>query len=78
MENLRIFIAVIFTFYLAGCSSSDDSDPGNPEPKRTEIIMETPTQNEDINWDNAKLVFSEEFDGSSVVEDFWNFEIKFK
>lgn len=73
--NLKgIFLSTTFILFLLGCSSSDDGDPGNSEVKRTEINMPLPTGNADINWNNAELVWSEEFGKSTLIDDIWNLE----
>ncbi len=64
-------VVLILNLFLLGCSSTDDSS--EPVPGRIKIIMETPI-NSDIDWNKAELVWNEEFNGSTNLDDIWAFE----
>src|SRR5690606_30181947 len=69
----RIFLIVTLSFSLVGCSSDDDA---NDEPvlERTKIIMDSPTPSENIDWNNVKLVWSQEFNNNTSFGENWIFE----
>jgi beta-glucanase (GH16 family) len=70
----EIVAVLILNLFLLGCSSNDDSS--EPVPERTQIIMETPINSEIIDWNKAELVWNEEFNESTILEDIWAFEGK--
>jgi len=68
----EIVVALILSLFLLGCNKSDDpNDPGTV-PERTKITMETPIDS-DIDWNNVKLVWSEEFNESTILDDIMAF-----
>lgn len=71
----EIVVILILNLFFLGCSSTDDSNDPEPVPEIAEIIMEIPV-NSDIDWNKAELVWNEEFNGSTILEDIWAFESK--
>lgn len=79
MEKLRfntVLLAVTISFILLSCDSSDDTKD-DVRTERTKIKMEFPSKAsfDDYNWNNAELVWSEEFD--YFFKDNWIFESNF-
>lgn len=56
-------------FIIVGCSKSYDDDSSF---KRTEIVMENPSDERDIDWKNADVVWSENFDQSKLSNAHWS------
>ncbi len=71
----EIVVVIILNLFLLGCSSTDDSSDPEPVQERTKITMETPG-NSDIDWSDVELVWSEEFNESTVLDEIWVFEPK--
>ena len=71
----RILVVTLITLLLAGCSSTDDSTDSEPVLERTKITME-PTGNVDVDWETATMVWNEEFNETTVLDDIWVFESK--
>ncbi|UJH91736.1 glycoside hydrolase family 16 protein [Antarcticibacterium sp. 1MA-6-2] len=69
----RAIVVVILNTVLLGCSSSDDSEEPEPLQERIRVKMPIPDEG-DIDWSNVELVWNEEFDGSTKLEDIWFFE----
>ena len=69
----KVIVVAVLNLSLLGCSSKDDSE--NPEPlqERIEVIMHIPDDG-DVDWSNVEMVWNEEFDGSSKLDDIWFFE----
>lgn len=63
-----LFLSVILT----GCSSDDSGDSETIE-KRTVITMQPPANGE-VNWNDVKMVWNEEFSDPSKLNDIWTFE----
>lgn len=72
----KVIIVAAVHMLLVGCSSNDD-DSGEPEPvqERTKVTMDIPADG-DVDWNNVELVWKEEFDGSTKLDDLWFFESK--
>jgi len=73
----RILLAVALSFIAVSCDSS--SDAANDDVislERTIITMEIPSQAnlENYNWNNATLVWAEEFRNKDSFKDNWVFE----
>ena len=71
----ELVAVLILNFFLLGCSTTDDSSDVEPVPERIKITMEAPG-NRDIDWNNVKLVWNEEFNESTILGDIWAFEPK--
>lgn len=69
----EIAVAIISIFVLAGCSSDDDSKDPDPVQDRTKITMDIP-DNGEIDWNNVKMVWNEEFNSTANLDDIWVFE----
>ncbi len=72
----RILLAVTLSFILVSCDSSDDAKEDDISTERTKIRMEIPSQGnlDNYNWNNAKLVWSQEFRDNNSFKDNWFFE----
>lgn len=75
-KSNSLFLALFFMIF--GCSESDSQEPvttANPEPE-TEApevsIVKDP--DDDDYWDDAELIWSDEFEGTSVSAENWVFE----
>ncbi len=72
----RLFLFLLLHIFFYGCSS-DNPTPEEPNTERTEIVMEMPGGNgsrDDINWENASLVWRGDFDNSTSFKSNWAFE----
>lgn len=69
----KIVLALILTALFFGCSSNDDSGDSEIDEKRTIIEMDIPVDN-DIDWNDVKIVWNEEFQESTNLDDTWNYE----
>ncbi len=70
----EIMAAFILSLFLSGCSSNDDSS--EPVIERNLLIMETPINSDNIDWNKAELVWNEEFNGTTSLDNIWAFEAK--
>ena len=71
---IGVVIAAIFNLCCLGCSTTDESISPDSEIERTKIIMDIPTTSGDIDWNRAKLVWSENFDDPTALGYNWVFE----
>ena len=69
----NVIVAAILNSLLLGCSSKDESQ--NPEPfqERIKVTMPIPDDG-DVDWSDVELVWNEEFDGSTKLDDILIFE----
>ena len=76
MNNYTLILFYI-TIFLSGCSSSSDSEPEisqSPDPKPVETETDVKDPDDLDYWDDAILVWSDEFEGTSISGDNWTFE----
>ena len=71
----EIVVVTILNLFFLGCTSTDESSDPEPTQERTKISMVTPG-NSDVDWNNVKMVWNEEFNESAILEDIWVFESK--
>jgi len=77
MKKKKFYFKQILGFltlsiFLTGCSSDDSGDSETIE-KRTVITMQPPANGE-VNWNDVKMVWNEEFSDPSKLNDIWTFE----
>jgi len=73
----RILLAVTLSFIAVSCDSSGDAANDDViSLERTKITMEIPSQGnlENYNWNDATLVWAEEFDDKNSFKNSWVFE----
>lgn len=70
----RFLLVVTISYSLMGCDSPDDSANDETFIERTKITMSMSTTNEDIDWNNTELVWSDEFNNTKSFEEKWIFE----
>jgi beta-glucanase (GH16 family) len=76
MNNYTLILFYI-TLLFSGCSSSGDSEPEisqSPDPKPVETETDVKDPDDLDYWDDATLVWSDEFEGTSISGDNWTFE----
>lgn len=69
-----ILMVVTLSFTVIACDSTDDDANDDAILERTQIIMDLTTTNEDIDWINSKLEWSQEFNNTTSFEENWIFE----
>lgn len=69
----EIEVVLILSFAMLGCSSNDDSSDSQTDEKRTIIEMDAPADS-NIDWNDVKMVWNEEFQESTKLDDTWNYE----
>lgn len=69
----NVYYFLIFIFVLGCGGSSNDEAPKNAEEEE-EVISGEPKDDTPINWEDAKLVWSDEFDGDALSTEKWLFE----
>lgn len=75
--KMNISYLLIFSLMFYSCSSSSVSEPEvsqqpDPKPEETESTVKDPDDSD--YWDDAELVWSDEFDGTSLSAENWVFE----
>ena len=78
MKNYRL-ISILLTIFIFACSSSNVSEPEaeltqSPDPKPEEIENDINNPDNVDYWDNAELVWSDEFEGVSLSTENWALE----
>jgi beta-glucanase (GH16 family) len=76
MNNYTLILFYI-TIFLSSCSSAGDSEPDTsqtPDPKPEGTITDVKDPDDIDYWDDATLVWSDEFEGTSISEENWTFE----
>ncbi len=72
-QNIKYLLPLTILSLCFGCKESSIKEVKQLEEETTEII-----DGLDVNapnyWDNAELVWSDEFDGNSLSETYWKFE----
>ena len=69
--------SVLLIVFLFGCSSSNIKEPDSTqlvEPQSEEIEQIVKDPNASDYWDNAVLVWSDEFEGTTLSNENWSFE----
>ena len=73
----QFIVVILFSILLLGCDANEG--PGNPGPEpvkeRTKITMASPGD-DNVDWSNVKIAWSEEFNNSGGVNNIWNFEAR--
>ena len=71
-----ILLAVTLSFILVSCDSSVDIIDDGGSIERTIVKMEIPSQGklDNYNWNNATLVWSQEFDDNNSFKENWVFD----
>ncbi|TLP74130.1 family 16 glycosylhydrolase [Maribacter sp. ACAM166] len=70
-------ISVLLTMFFIGCSSSNVAETEiskTPDPKPIENETDVKDPDDADYWDDAVLVWSDEFEGTSISDDKWTFE----
>lgn len=73
MKQIHPFLPVLCVLLL-GCSESDSQEPILIEPEDPTPTVVTKDPDDSDYWDDAKLVWSDEFDGNTISEENWIFE----
>ena len=78
ISSYSMLMLLLLFMTLIACNSSDDGNATSKEEDRI-LIEDTKVELNDVTaedyWDNAKLVWSDEFDGNSLNKDNWLVEI---
>lgn len=74
MTNYKIMVVgFILNSIIVGCSSNDDSGNSESELKRTIIKMD-PSENSEIDWNNVKLIWEDEFLDPGISDKIWTYD----
>lgn len=76
MNNYTLLV-VYTTLFFSSCSSSNDSEPEisrTPDPKPIETETDAKDPDDAAYWNDATLVWSDEFEGTSLSEANWTME----
>jgi len=76
MYNEKIVIPIVLMLFALGCSSSDENleQTNSGRQEINDLSVGTADVNSEEYWSNAKLVWSDEFDGETLSKENWFIE----